>query len=201
MPAGLLPDGCLTQHSPVHNVTEFHEVPFSFGPLTWSMRLQPVLADADLHLDGHVERDGGLHLLLDQRRALPSPRACRGRRPVRRGPGAASGCWRLAPASSRCDADHGELDHVGGGALDGGVDGVALGGAADGVVGGVDVAEVAAAAGEGLDVAVLAGVGDGAGPCSRGCRGTAEVGVDDVAPLRCAGCRGAGPGRRRRCRR
>ena len=53
------------------------------------------------------------------------------------------------------DIDHGDLDHVGGGALDGGVDGVALGGAADGVVGGADVADITAPAGDGLDVAVL----------------------------------------------
>ena len=53
------------------------------------------------------------------------------------------------------DVDHGELDHVGGGALDGCVDGVALRGAANGVVGGANVADVAAAAGDRLDITML----------------------------------------------
>ncbi len=59
------------------------------------------------------------------------------------------------------DFDHGEFDHVGGGALDGGVDGGAFGVAADVLIGAVDVGEVAAAAAEGCDVALLAGEGDG----------------------------------------
>ena len=57
--------------------------------------------------------------------------------------------------------DHGELDHVCGGALDGSVDGGAFGGFADGGVGAGDVAERAAAAGEGADPAAGSGVGDG----------------------------------------
>ena len=57
--------------------------------------------------------------------------------------------------------DHGELDHVGGGALDGGVDGGSLGVGADGAVAGVDVGEVAAAAADGFGVAVCFGRLDG----------------------------------------
>ena len=44
------------------------------------------------------------------------------------------------------DANHGNLNHVGGAALDGRVDGIALGEAAHHAVGAVDVAEVTAAA-------------------------------------------------------
>ena len=58
------------------------------------------------------------------------------------------------------DADHGEFDHVGGGSLDGHVDGVTLGGVADAAVFGVDVGECAAASTEGLDVAFFAGLFD-----------------------------------------
>ena len=57
--------------------------------------------------------------------------------------------------------DHGEFDHVGGGALDGGVDGGAFGVGADGAVAGVDVGEVAAAAGDGFGVAQFFGGLDG----------------------------------------
>ena len=59
------------------------------------------------------------------------------------------------------DVDHRDFDHVGGGALNGGVDGVAFGGAAHGVVLRANVAQVPAAAGDGLDVTVLPGEGDG----------------------------------------
>ena len=62
------------------------------------------------------------------------------------------------------DADHGEFDHVGGGALDGGVDGGALGVAAEVLVAGVEVGEIAAAAGEGFDVTGLAGLVRRCGP-------------------------------------
>ena len=64
----------------------------------------------------------------------------------------------------RGDADHGEFDHVGGGALDGGVDGGALGVAAEVLVAGIEVGEIAAAAAEGFDVAGLAGLVAPCGP-------------------------------------
>ena len=35
-----------------------------------SMRLEPILADAHLHRNGHVQRNGGLHPLFDQRQDL-----------------------------------------------------------------------------------------------------------------------------------
>ena len=60
------------------------------------------------------------------------------------------------------DVDHGDFNHVGGGALYGGVNGGTLGVASHGGVGGGDVAEVAAAAGEGFDVALFFGGLDGA---------------------------------------
>src|SRR2546428_8944691 len=59
------------------------------------------------------------------------------------------------------DVDHGDFDHVGGAALDGGVDGVSFGSVADGRIRGANIAKVAAAAGDGLDIAVLARKGDG----------------------------------------
>ena len=61
------------------------------------------------------------------------------------------------------DLHHGDLDQVGGGALDRHVDGVALGGGAHGGVGGAEVGQVAAAAGDGFDVAAFAGLRDGVG--------------------------------------
>ena len=79
------------------------------------------------------------------------------------------------------DADHGEFDHVGGGALDGGVHGDALGAAADGGVGGGDVADVAAAAGEGFDVALVFGRGDDVVDVALDAGKLLEVGVDDLA--------------------
>lgn len=54
------------------------------------------------------------------------------------------------------DAYHGYFDDVGGGALYGGVDGVALGKVADDGVVGVDVGQVAATVEQGLGIAVLA---------------------------------------------
>lgn len=58
------------------------------------------------------------------------------------------------------DVDHGELDHVGGGALNGRVHRHSLSLAAHGGVGAGDVTDHAAALREGLDVAVLFGLGD-----------------------------------------
>ena len=55
------------------------------------------------------------------------------------------------------DADHGQLDHVGGGALDGHVDGVALGEGASGGVARVDVGQVAAASEQRGGIATFAG--------------------------------------------
>lgn len=79
------------------------------------------------------------------------------------------------------DADHGEFDHVGGGALDRGVHGNALGAAADGGVGGGDVADIAAAAGEGFDVALFFGRGDDVVDVALDAGELLEVGVDDLA--------------------
>ena len=59
------------------------------------------------------------------------------------------------------EVNHGEFDHVGRTALNGGIDSVAFGPGADGIVGGTDVADVTAAASDGLDVAALASEGDG----------------------------------------
>lgn len=58
------------------------------------------------------------------------------------------------------DAEHGDFDDVGGGALDGGVEGGAFGVFAGGAVGGGEFGEVAAAVEEGGGVAVFAGLGD-----------------------------------------
>jgi len=60
------------------------------------------------------------------------------------------------------NADHGDFNEVGGGALDRRVDGVALGGGADGSVMTVDVADVTAASGDGFDIALFFGGFDGA---------------------------------------
>ena len=78
------------------------------------------------------------------------------------------------------DLHHGDLDEVGGGALDGHVDGVALGGGADGGVGGTEVGQVAAAAGDGLDVAALAGLRDGVGHVLFDAGILREVAVDEI---------------------
>src|SRR5579883_242410 len=57
--------------------------------------------------------------------------------------------------------DHRELDHIGGGALDGRIDSVAFGGAADRVVGGADVTQVPAASSDSFNVTVVSGKCDG----------------------------------------
>ena len=77
------------------------------------------------------------------------------------------------------DADHGELDHVGGRALDGGVDRRPLGVGADVLVAGVDVGKVAAAAAEGFDKATLASFGDGVFHEILDGRVFTKVGLDD----------------------
>ena len=78
----------------------------------------------------------------------------RDRRRVRRAPEEESG-FGFALLEHFLDADHGNFDHVGCGALNGGVNGVALGAGADHLVAGVDVADVAAASRNGLDEFVL----------------------------------------------
>ena len=70
------------------------------------------------------------------------------------------------------DAEHGPLDDVGGGALQGGVDGGALGGLAALHLAGVDFAQVQAATEDRLHVALLMGQRPGCGPCSRRHRGS-----------------------------
>src|SRR5690606_439486 len=69
---------------------------------------------------------------------------------------------------------------VRGGALDGGVDGVAFGGAADGGVGIVDGGQGAAAAGEGADGAIGAGGGDGLVHVTPDAWVAFEVMADDI---------------------
>ena len=61
----------------------------------------------------------------------------------------------LEPCQFLLYADHGNLDHIGRGALDGRVDGVAFGEVAHRSVGSVNVAEVTAATQDGLSVASL----------------------------------------------
>ena len=78
------------------------------------------------------------------------------------------------------DAGHGEFDHVGGGALNGGVDGGAFGGGAEGGVLGGDVADESSAAGFGFDVAVFAAEGDGVVHVGFDAGEGGEVGFDDV---------------------
>src|ERR1051326_2715990 len=58
------------------------------------------------------------------------------------------------------DVDHRKFDHVGGGALNRSVDGVALGGAPHGIVRGADVAQIAPTAGYGFDIPMLPHKGD-----------------------------------------
>lgn len=89
-------------------------------------------------------------------------------------------CLEVFLGEELVDADHGEFDHFGGGALDGEVDGGAFGVVADGLVVGEEVWGLAAAAAEGADVALLASVLDGAfhGFADGGV--FAEVGLDDV---------------------
>jgi len=75
--------------------------------------------------------------------------------------------------------DHGDFDEVGGGALDGHVDGVAFGGGADGGVGGAEVGEITAASGDGFDVAAFTGAGDGVGHVVFDAGVLGEVAVDE----------------------
>ena len=82
-------------------------------------------------------------------------------------------------AEELVDPDHGDFDHVGGGALDGHVDGGALGVLAEAGVSGSEVGVGAAAAGEGFGVAFFAGLGDGAIHVFLDGGVFAEVGVDD----------------------
>ena len=125
------------------------------------MRLQPVRPGAglDFCLDAVGEMEGVFHRIDDDRTGLI---------------GLAGGHFEeefvmhleehagleAGFRESRIDVDHGELDHVGGGALDGGVHRDSLGLAAHGGVGAGDVADRAAAFGERLRVTVLFGVGD-----------------------------------------
>ena len=88
-----------------------------------------------------------------------------------------------ALAQFAIDADHGELDDVGGGALDGHIDGDALGGVAGGEVAGGDFGDVAAAAEEGLGVAALTRLGHGALHIGFDGRVVAKVGVDKLLGL------------------
>ncbi len=81
------------------------------------------------------------------------------------------------------DAVHGDLDDVGGGALDGHVDGDALGGSADHGVVGVDLRHVASTAHERLGVAAGARLGDGSVAPLPDVRVALEVGVDEVLRL------------------
>lgn len=83
-------------------------------------------------------------------------------------------------AEEGVDLDHGEFDHVGGGALDGHVDGGALGVLAEAGVSGGEIRVVAAASGEGFGVASVAGLGDGAIHVLFDGGILAEVGVDDL---------------------
>ena len=79
------------------------------------------------------------------------------------------------------NADHRQLDHVRGRALDRRVDRVTLSGGADGVIGRPDVAHVAAAPGDRFDEAVLARKSDGAVHIITDAGKLPEVLIDDLA--------------------
>src|SRR6266508_1371611 len=81
------------------------------------------------------------------------------------------------------EAVHGDLDDVGGGALDRHVDGGALGGVADVDVSRVDLGNVAAAAVEVLGVTVLADALDRFGDVALHARVLLEVGADELTRL------------------
>ena len=81
------------------------------------------------------------------------------------------------------DAHHGDLDEVGGGALDGRVDGVALGGGPQNAILRIDVADVATTAHERLHVLVLAGEIQCIVQIIRDFRETAEVVGDELLGL------------------
>ena len=81
------------------------------------------------------------------------------------------------------DPDHGDLDHVGGGSLNRGVDGIAFGKAADGGVARGDVAQVTAALHHGFNIAVAAGRFDGAVHVSLDIRVFHEILVNDFGGL------------------
>ena len=78
------------------------------------------------------------------------------------------------------EADHSELDEVGGRALEGGVDGVALGIATDDGVRAIDVGEATAALQEGGDIAALLGFGDDTLHIARHARVGGEVAIDEL---------------------
>ncbi len=85
-----------------------------------------------------------------------------------------------AGAEFAVDGDHGKFDDVGGGALDGHIDGDALGGIAGGTVAGVDVGEGATTSKEGLGITVFARGLDGG--VHKGFDGgvLCEVGINEV---------------------
>src|SRR5690242_10888953 len=86
-----------------------------------------------------------------------------------------------APLDFRVDVDHGNLNHVGGRALNRSIDGIALGGAAQSVIGGADVADITAAAGDGLHVLIRAGESDGVVHVTTDAGELEEILLNDVA--------------------
>ena len=92
-------------------------------PAASSVGLGPVGARVQVHHQGHLQLQGAFHALAHQ---LPRPRPARPAAPpapARRAPAAAAWPPARGASSSRLDAQHGQLDQVGGRALDGRVDG------------------------------------------------------------------------------
>ena len=76
--------------------------------------LQPVGPDADVHHQRHPQLRRALHVARAPARAWRRARRAAPRRPARRAPAAASGSASLSLPDRVVDADHGELDQVGG---------------------------------------------------------------------------------------
>ena len=102
----------------------------------------------------------------------------------------------FAAGDGGVDADHGELDEVGGGALQRGVDGGALGEAAHVGVARLDVGDGADAAEVGADGLVAADGLEGLVDEAADAGVAVEVGLDVELALRSARCRAARRGRR-----
>lgn len=150
------------------------------------MCLDPVVPDADFDFDGAFEGEGLGHILGDD-----SPEVC-----------FFVGCEvkdefvvdleeearvELGLSESLLDADHGEFDHIGGGTLNGHIDGVAFGGGTNSGVTGIDIREGAASTATCFDIALIAGkfflcfhVAGDAGELR-------EVSIDDFLSLGAAG--------------
>ena len=123
------------------------------------MGFEPVGTHVDAHLDGYGKGQGvehglfnnGAHLLLFGFVAVEHQFVMH----LKNHPRTESKQFELVE-----DTNHGNLNHVGGCALDGHVDSVALGKVASRSIAGIDVGQIAAAPEEGLGVAMLTGKGN-----------------------------------------